>query len=483
MQYSIALSERQHKILCSHLIRTDGQEDLCFALYRPSVGKSRYSGIIKEVILPLPGERQVHRNVSFNSEYIDRVMDLALEKECGICFLHSHPTNGWQHMSTDDVIAETELAPRVKSFTKLPLLGITVAQDEVWSGRFWIKTSPSKYERFWCESTRITGKGITIHYDDRQLMPPVLQEQFTRTISAWGPVKQQSIARMHVGIVGLGSVGSVLAEALLKTGIQKITLIDFDTVELNNLDRLQGIGKLSIGRLKVAVVKQHLLIQRLSKNIAINSIPHSIVEENGFRAALDCDLLFSCVDRPWPRFVLDALSQANCIPVIDGGIETSIKPNQSNIDQARWKAHTCGPERACMCCIGQYEVADVSLEQMGLLEDPTYIANLPKDHFIHRGENVFAFSVGVAGMELQQFLSLVLKPRRQFYGPKEFDFNSGMIDDNFEFACKEGCDIEAMLAEGEKINHAFITQHPIAEQRRRAAIGLVWAFFKNLVNF
>ena len=72
----------------------------------------------------------------------------------------------------------------------------------------------------------------------------------------------------------------------------------------------------------------------------------------------------------------------------------------------------------CLNCLGQYASEDVALEQIGMLEDPVYISNRPKDHFINRGENVFAFSLGVASMEMQQFLSLVLQPRGIYYGPK-----------------------------------------------------------------
>lgn len=469
MEYTVALSERQHEALMIHLLRKDGQEDLCFALYQPSSGGTRFTGVIKELVLPLHNERQVHGNVSFNPEYFDRVLDIALEKQCGVCFLHSHPTNGWQDMSSDDIKAETEMAPRVKTYTKLPLLGMTIGTDGTWSARFWIKGGPSKYDRYWCVNTRVAGKKLNLFYDDKQVPPPRLEEQFSRTISAWGAQKQQLINRLHVGIVGCGSVGSVVAEALLKTGVQQITLIDFDTVELKNLDRLQGIGKKSIGRLKVKVIRERLLAQNLSQKVVINCVPFSIVEHQGYKAALNCDVLFSCVDRPWPRFVLDALSQANHIPVIDGGIETSTKSDQSNIDQARWKVHTCGPGRACMRCIGQYDLGDIGLEQSGLLEDPSYISNLPKDHFIHRGENVFAFSISVGAMELQQFLSLLLQPRRQYYGPKEFDFNSGMIDEDFAFECKANCDIAALSGEGDKVNQVFISNHPIAELRRKNA--------------
>ena len=476
MEYAVALTEGQHEALMIHLLRKDGQEDLCFALYKPCTGGTRFTGIIREIILPLPGERQVHGNVSFNPEYFDRVLELALEKQCGVCFLHSHPTSGWQNMSSDDIIAETEMAPRIRAYSKLPLLGMTVGTDGAWSARFWVKDSPGKYGLYWCATTRVVGKKLSITYDDRLLVPPVLKEQFARTISAWGPQKQQMIARLHVGIVGCGSVGSVIAEALLKTGVRQITLIDFDTVELKNLDRLQGIGKKSIGRLKVYVLQEHLHSQDISDDVEIHAIPYSIVEETGYRAALNCDLLFSCVDRPWPRFVLDAISQANHIPVIDGGIETSTKVDHSNIDQARWKAHTCGPERACMRCIGQYDVEDIGVEQAGLLDDPSYISNLPKDHFIHRGENVFIFSVSVGSMELQQFLSLLLQPRRQYYGPKEFDFNSGMIDEDFPFACKSDCDIATLLSGGDGVNAVFISQHVIAEDRRKAAKSKWQAF-------
>ena len=201
-------------------------------------------------------------------------------------------------------------------------------------------------------------------------------------------------------------------------------------------------------------------------NLSIKAITHSIAENEGLKAALDCDVLFSCVDRPWPRFILNCIAYAHLIPVVDGGIDASPNKRLNNLGQARWKAHVAGPGRRCLCCLGQFVPEDVALEQTGLLEDPTYIQGLSKEHFVHRGENVFSFSLSLAGMEMQQFLSLLLQPRGQYYGPKEFDFNSGTIDSDFPFECEPGCDYNRMEALGDQATDGLATGHIAAENQR-----------------
>jgi hypothetical protein len=114
----------------------------------------------------------------------------------------------------------------------------------------------------------------------------------------------------------------------------------------------------------------------------------------------------------------------------------------------------------------------VALEQSGLLEDQTYIKSLPKDHFVNRGENVFVFSLGLAGMAMQQFLSLCLQPRGQYYGPKEFNFNSGTIDSDFDFNCKKNCEYAKMLGQGDSATIGLTGRHLVAEQHRQKFISV-----------
>lgn len=467
MNYSVVIQEKTNDALKKHLIHLDRQEDLCFALYSKAEGINRFSGIINEIIFPETGDRNLHGNVSFNPEYFDKVVQISLEKNKGIVFIHSHPGPGWQGMSRDDTCTEKMLAPRVKAVTNLPLLGMTIGNNGDWSARFWNKKRRKVYNCDWCESVRIVGNRFAVTFNDKLLEPPMMKEELIRTVSAWGECKQVNLSRIKVGVVGIGSVGSQIAEALMRTGVQNISLIDFDLIERKNLDRLHGIHPKNIGYLKSDSFAKILSENRLYQSQTILSYPFSVIEKRGFEAVIDCDIVFCCVDRPWARFVLNCIAYSYLIPVIDGGIDASYSKKSDNLEQARWRTYTVAPQRRCMKCMEQYKPEDVSLEQTGLLEDQLYIKGLPENHFVKHGENVYAFSMGLAGLQMQQFLSYVLFPKGVPYGPKEMDFVTGNIDYEFQFECEENCEFNNFIGCGDLIKDKLIARHPIAELSRK----------------
>ena len=79
------------KHLLQHFDRGTPQEDLCFALWRPSTGSTRQSALIDEIILPLDGDRDHHGNVSFNPEYFARSVSLGWSPRGRPC-LHAQPS-------------------------------------------------------------------------------------------------------------------------------------------------------------------------------------------------------------------------------------------------------------------------------------------------------------------------------------------------------------------------------------------------------
>ena len=64
-----------------------------------------------------------------------------------------------------------------------------------------------------------------------------LSDIFSRNIILWGEDFQKSLAEKCVLVAGLGGVGGYALEALARAGIGKFKIIDFDTVEVSNINR------------------------------------------------------------------------------------------------------------------------------------------------------------------------------------------------------------------------------------------------------
>jgi hypothetical protein len=411
--HRVAMIGEIHEAASNLLLREDGQEDLCFGLWFPSQGRSRISALVRELILPLPGERHIHGNASFECAYLQRALTLATAQGAGLALLHSHPGGRrWQGMSKDDKATENGIAPSVFGAAKLPLIGMTLAGDQNWSARFWMRTAPRTYERSDCGAVRVVAASLIVSYCDRLTPTSAASGELLRTISAWGEEAHKDITRLRIGLIGAGSVGGLIGDALARSGFEDVMSIDFDCIEQHNLDRLTYATRRDVGLSKVAVQAIHLAEIATADPFRPESIVGAVYEEAAFKAALDCDVLFSCVDRPWGRYVLNAIAYAHLIPVVDGGILARTN-RLDRIAAADWTALTAMPGRQCLECAGQYDMNLVQMEREGLLDDPTYIAGLPKGHPLRARENVFGFSMSCAGLPFLQMLALVLSPLEQ----------------------------------------------------------------------
>lgn len=69
----------------------------------------------------------------------------------------------------------------------------------------------------------------------------------------------ESLRTKHVIIFGVGGVGSFAAEALIRTGLTHLTIVDGDTVQASNINRQMPATRLTIGQPKVEALKARLL--------------------------------------------------------------------------------------------------------------------------------------------------------------------------------------------------------------------------------
>ena len=97
-----------------------------------------------------------------------------------------------------------------------------------------------------------------------------MKEEFEREVSLLGEEAVEKLANAYVVLFGLGGVGSYAAEALARSGIGRILLVDNDKVSRSNINRQLCALQSTVGKYKADVVAERLL--------DIN--PHIIIEKS-----------------------------------------------------------------------------------------------------------------------------------------------------------------------------------------------------------
>lgn len=452
-----------------HVDRPDGQEDICVFTYRLSTGRTRRTAIVTSVLSPERGERHVHGNASIEGEYVLRAISYAHERGDGIGICHSHPgATGWQNMSGPDRDAEAGFANLTREITGFPLIGMTFAgKDHTWSARHWDLGDGADVEATHCDSVRVVGDVLAISWNDANVPPPFSNSAQVRSVSCWGPKVHASVVRRRVLVVGVGSVGLDVATRLAATGMTDVGVMDFDAVEVKNLDRLIGADRLDarLLRAKIAVARREMLSSATADSPRFDFFELSICEPEGLAVALDYDLVISCVDRPWPRAVLNQLAFADLIPVIDGGIAIDAFADGSGMRNATWRSHVIRPGRPCLVCNSQLDVSEVNLEVEGLLDDPTYVEGAEISS--ETGQNVAMLSISVAASLLAQFVSLNVGPGGiGDPGPVQYLLSTHTLE-HLDCECRPGCAYESATATGDR-RIDMTGRHVDAENQRES---------------
>lgn len=82
---------------------------------------------------------------------------------------------------------------------------------------------------------------------------------WTRTIQLLGQERFERLQQQRVILFGVGGVGGWCAEALVRSGVQHLTIVDFDTINASNLNRQIVATDANIGQSKVEEMRQRLL--------------------------------------------------------------------------------------------------------------------------------------------------------------------------------------------------------------------------------
>ncbi|MDA3917716.1 MAG: tRNA threonylcarbamoyladenosine dehydratase [Deltaproteobacteria bacterium] len=118
---------------------------------------------------------------------------------------------------------------------------------------------------------------------------------FARTTQLLGAVNMEKIKKAKVAVFGLGAVGSFAIEALARTGVSNLILIDFDTIDASNINRQLFALNSTIGRKKADLALGRIKDINPGCNIKIYN---SFINAESLRDLLheDIDVVVDAID-------------------------------------------------------------------------------------------------------------------------------------------------------------------------------------------
>lgn len=123
------------------------------------------------------------------------------------------------------------------------------------------------------------------------------------------------IKNSHIMIVGLGGVGSWVVEALARTGVGELTLVDFDDICISNVNRQIHAHDQSAGQLKTQALLER--VQLINKNCKVNLIEMAYSKETESEIFKDkFDVVVDCIDTSLTKVHLIAACKERNLPIV-----------------------------------------------------------------------------------------------------------------------------------------------------------------------
>lgn len=148
-----------------------------------------------------------------------------------------------------------------------------------------------------------TGKE-SIRYARQVILPDV------------GAAGQRALAAASALVVGVGGLGCPAAQYLATSGVGRLVLCDFDTVDESNLPRQILFRPSDVGKPKVLVARERLL--ELNPAARIETITTRIARGELATLVADADVVLDCTDNFTTRFLVNAACVEAHVPLVSG---------------------------------------------------------------------------------------------------------------------------------------------------------------------
>ncbi|MBL0102417.1 MAG: ThiF family adenylyltransferase [Bacteroidetes bacterium] len=403
MQYQLKVAGKFYKQLQQHLFPGDGKEAVAIVL----CGRYEKDGlsILLTHKLELIPHNECERDEDFVKWKTDRMVPLLEEASStgmAILKIHSHP-GGYPKFSDVDDFSDSELFSSVFGWCSSDSVhgSAIMLPDGSIFGRV-LDAELNKYP-----INKVTVAGDVIHIWNTSKKSEV-DDFSVRTAQAFGNGTYSKLKNLKVAVIGCSGTGSPTIEQLARLGIGEIVLIDPDTVEPKNLNRIINAKRndADMGRYKTEVLAE--AIYNMGLGTKIKCFTKNIFDSReALQELITCDVIFGCVDSVDGRNLIYQLSNFYLIPYFDIGVRLDAD-GKGGIDSISASVHYIQPGCSSLLSRGQYSLQ--RLHDDGLRrQDPEEFAKREKQGYVHNANvdrpAVISINMQISSIAVNEFLN------------------------------------------------------------------------------
>lgn len=302
-------------------------------------------------------------------QYNNTVLKQAVENRLSLVHVHSHPftDNNVGFSGVDDHSEREEAVWLAHHFPSI-ILGSIVMGHSSLAARVWSVRSgqarPTPIHRVTALEFPLVmlSRSDFGCFEHRNAPDRPAEDWASRQVQAFGNAGQEKLEQIRIGIVGVGGLGSLLAEGLARLGARRFILIDPDRVDETNRNRLLGLTEGDVRRkaFKVRIAERE--VKRVSRDSQIQCLRANAATRTAASALKQCDLVMVATDNHYSRFFLQRLTQQYLIPLVNIGV--AITTSNGRIDEifGGIQLYLPGARNPCLLCSQQISLRSVSEE-------------------------------------------------------------------------------------------------------------------------
>ncbi len=154
--------------------------------------------------------------------------------------------------------------------------------------------------------------------------------EFSRSALLLGKTSIEILAEKHVVLFGLGGVGSFVMEALARTGIGRLTIVDGDSVDITNINRQLIALHSTVGRRKTEAARER--IADINPGCKITAIDRFVSASDAAEIIRGCDYVADAIDTVSVKLAIAEYCNSEGVPLISCmGMGNKLDPAQIRV--------------------------------------------------------------------------------------------------------------------------------------------------------